>query len=133
MKRCIPFTALLLFLAACEGGTGPGNGGNVAVRFSTGSSAAHVSANVLTAGDAVPSADQLTVTGTNGTIVIDDIRFIVEEMELRSSDANAVCDDDEHEIDDDFRVSADGQQGQNDDEHDRIHQPPVRLTTWTAI
>jgi len=119
MKRCIPFAALLLFLAACEGGTGPGNGGNVAIRFSTGSSA-RVSSNVLSAGDAVPSFDQLTVTGTNGTLVIDDIRFIVEEMELRSSDANSVCDDDEHEADDDddLRVSNDGRQGDNEDEDD---------------
>jgi hypothetical protein len=117
MKRFIPFTALLLFVAACEGGTGPGNNGNVAVKFSTGASQ-RVSSNVLSAGSAVASADQLTLTGSNGTLVIDDIRFIVEEMELRSSDANSVCEDNEHEVDDDLRVSYDGSQGGNDDGND---------------
>jgi hypothetical protein len=72
-------------------------------------------------GDLVASSD-LTVTGANGTLVIDDIRFIVEELELESSEASSVCSDDEeeNEHDDDLRVAADERSGRssNDDEDD---------------
>jgi hypothetical protein len=116
MKKGISLGALVLFLAACEGGTGPGNGGNVVVKFGTGSSSS-IRATAMTAGDLALASD-LTVTGTNGTLNIDDIRFIVEELELRSSESNAACDDNEGE-DDDLRVSADHGDGQSgDDEED---------------
>lgn len=116
MKRSISLAALIVFLAACDS-TGPESGGNVAVKFSTGGSAA-VRANVVLSDDARLATD-LTVTGTNGTLVIDDIRFIVEELELKSSESSSVCgDDDEH--DDDLRVSADDKSGRggDDDEDD---------------
>jgi len=118
MKTPIKLTVLVLFLAACDGSTGPGKGGNVAVKFSTGTTSS-VSANLMSNGDLAARSD-LTITGTNGTLVIDDIRFIVEELELRSSETTSACNDDEeeNEHDDDFRVAADGRSGSNDDEDD---------------
>ena len=83
------FAALVLLVSACDGATGPGSGGNVAIRFGAGSSAA-VSGDLLAPG---VLADELTVTGTNATLVIQDVRFIVEELELRSSNNIGDCDD----------------------------------------
>jgi hypothetical protein len=114
VKLSIKLAALLVFLAACDGSTGPGSGGKVALRFSS-STNSQVSANLMSSGDLTLASD-LTVTGTNGTLLIDDIRFIVEELELKSSDATSACGDDEHEVDDDLRVAADDRQGGNDDE-----------------
>lgn len=119
MRNKVALAVGILSLAGCDSLTGPGRGGNVAIRFSTTSSSA-LSSNLVSAGNASPHADQLTVTGTNGTIVIDDIRFIVENMKLRSSDANSACDDDEdeNEIDDDRLVSTSQSRDGNEDEND---------------
>ena len=118
MNRAISIGALLLFLAACDGSTGPGNGGNVAIRFGT-ASGSHVSANILSAGDPQIASD-LTLTGTNGTLVIDDIRFIVEKLQLKSSESSSTCADDEaeNEHDDDLRVAADDRSGSNSDDNE---------------
>lgn len=120
MKTSIKLAALLVFLVGCDGSTGPGNGGTVAVRFSS-ATPSGVSANLVSASDLGLSSD-LTVTGTNGTLVIDDIRFIIERLKLKSSDAISGCndDEDENEVDDDLRVAADGRSGSNsnDDEDD---------------
>ena len=117
MNRSISVGALLLVLAACDS-TGPGSGGNVAIRFEP-AAAAHLSANLVSAADSRVATD-LTVTGTNGTLVIDDIRFIVEELELKSSEASSVCGDDDRDGDDDLRVAADESSGRSgdDDEDD---------------
>jgi hypothetical protein len=91
MKTRIIFTTALVLATGCDV-TSPGGDGSVAIRFGAGSSSA------VYAGASAPgiSADELTVTGTNGTLVIQDVRFIVEEMELRSShDVNGCGDDDE--------------------------------------
>ena len=105
MKGKIISVALMALLAACDGATGPGNnGGSVAIRFETGASSG-VSANILTSDNARTAFDQLTLTGTNGTLVIQDIRFIVEELELRSS-TNLACSDN-----DDDRMGGDGNSG----------------------
>ena len=111
MKKVIALVSVVVALAACDGGTGPGNGGKVAVKFGT-TTAPRVSASVLSAGDRV-SANDLTVTGTNGNIVLQDVRFIVEQMKLSSSESTSKCADDENEIEgnDDLRVSSDEQSG----------------------
>lgn len=126
MKKSIVISATLLYLAACDS-TGPGTGANVAVKFSTGGSSA-VRANAMSAGDARIASD-LTVTGTNGTLVIDDIRFIVEELELRSSDVNSTCSENENEHDDDLRVAADGKSGSSGDDN----EDPGSCTTDRSI
>lgn len=115
MKRAFSCAAFLVLLAACDGSTGPGSGGRVAVKFASDGRSA-VRANLISSGDAHLASD-LTVTGTNGTLSIDDIRFIVEELELKSSDANSACEDDENEVDDDLRVATDDRSGRDGD-HD---------------
>jgi hypothetical protein len=118
MKRWITATVVIALLAACDAATGPGEKGNVAVRFGTTTNSA-LASNILSTDDHHPTLDQLTVSGTNGSIVIDDIRFIVEEMELRSSESNSACEnDDENEVDDDIRTSQGSDQGRDDDEAD---------------
>jgi hypothetical protein len=119
MKATAGLSMLVLLAAACDGATGPGNGGNVAIRFG---SAAAASAR----GDLIPSglsADELTVTGTNGTLVLQDVRFIVEELKLRSSGDVATCDDDNDANDDrsgrgDLRFSADRGRDHAEDDND---------------
>lgn len=111
MNRSFALAAVVGFLTACDGGTGPGGGGNVAVRFGTGS-ASGVSANLISSGNPGIAADQLTLTGTNGTLVLQDVRFIVEQMKLSSSESNSTCNDD-NEVDDDLRVSADDRSGRD--------------------
>ena len=84
MNRSFALAAVVVLLAACDGGTGPGSGGKVAVKFGAGTTS-RISANLVTSGDPQVTADQLTLTGTNGTLVLQDVRFIVEQMKLRSS------------------------------------------------
>lgn len=114
MKYKVGIALLVWFLAACDALTGPGRGGNVAVRFST-TSASGLSANVMAPESPRIATDQLTVTGTNGTLVIDDIRFIVSEMELRSSDNSCRGDDNEDEGDDDLDDHDDDGDDDDDD------------------
>src|SRR6266498_1691928 len=92
MRFKVGFTLVLLLLAACDASTGPGRGGRVAVRFSTTSSAG-VSANILALESPRIASDQLTLTGSNGTLVIEDIRFIVSKLELCSADKTTCGDD----------------------------------------
>jgi hypothetical protein len=118
MKLRIVLAILSIAAIACDGSTAPRSSGSVAVKFGAGSSSA-VSATVL-ATDPRLAADQVTLVGTNATLVIEDVRFIVEEMKLRSSSVTSTCADD-----DDDRVLADrsGSSGDDDvahveDEHD---------------
>ena len=117
-KMKFGFPALVLLLSACDGATGPGSGGNVAIRFGAGSSAA-VSGDLLSP-DVL--ADELTVTGTNGTLVIQDVRFIVEELELRSSSSVSGCDDDGDDDrrgrDDNLTLRADRDRDHDEDDGD---------------
>lgn len=116
MKK-LSFAFLCVLLAACDGVTGPGNSGNVAIRFSTSPTPR---SSLLAAGIPGVSSD-LTITGTNGSIVLQDVRFIVEEMKLRGSDNLAGCSEDENDDDngrdDNMVVRADrGSDDENDDE-----------------
>ncbi len=84
MKYRLSLVAALVVLGACDGSTGPGGGGTVAIRFGT-SAGSNLSADVQLSGS--PSlASDLTVTGTNGTLVIQDIRFIVSRLKLEQSE-----------------------------------------------
>ena len=112
MRFKVGFTLVLLLLAACDASTGPGRGGRVAVRFSTTSSAG-VSANILALESPRIASDQLTLTGSNGTLVIEDIRFIVSKLELRSSE-NTSCGDDEDDNSGDDELD-DVEDGDEDD------------------
>jgi hypothetical protein len=118
MKRSLGIASVVVLLCACDGSTGPSSGSSVAIRFGVSSSPA-VSADFLAANPR-PSADQLTVTGTNATLVIQDIRFIVEEMELRSSDAANTCtqENDDNGVENDAVASRDGEGDHAENEND---------------
>jgi len=117
MKLRFVFASILV--VACDGATSPGTTGNVSIRFGAASDAAARSI-VSTSGIPKTRADELTVTGTNGTLVIQDVRFIVEEMKLRGSESLAGCDDndgdDDRGGDDNLVVRAD--RGRDHDEDD---------------
>lgn len=81
-------TLAALTLAACEDSTGPGT--VATVRLSA-PAVAGVSAETPTG---------LTITGTNGTLLITDIRLVVDEFELQRTTADG-CDDDLVGADDD--------------------------------
>jgi hypothetical protein len=117
MKYRIALALLVFLFVACDSSTGPGGGGKVAIRFSTTTSAG-VSATMLAPENPALNTDQLTVTGTNGTLVIDDIRFIVSEMELESSGTNCVEDEHDDDGDDDIDDVDDRDDDGDDDDDD---------------
>lgn len=83
-KKSLLLAALVPFLGACEDSTGPEGAGQVAVRFQA--VAPGASAALLPDGgasyDHVPATGAITLTGSNGTLVIQDIRLLVAELEL---------------------------------------------------
>ncbi len=82
--------AAIITLGACDGSTAPRNGANVAINFGT-SVRSSVSADVQLSGNPALVSD-LTLTGTNGTLVIQDIRFIVSRLELKQSTGTTCTD-----------------------------------------
>lgn len=90
----VPALALATLAAAgCDGdGTGAG-GGRVAIRFAT-------TGGTQPTRDGAPrfshagTGDVLVLTGTNGTLRIEDVRLIVSELELEQSDGSCVAEDD---------------------------------------
>ena len=117
MKGRVVSASLIFLLCACDGSTGPGSGAAVAIRFGARSSSG-VNANLLASSVPGVAADELTLTGTNGTLVIQDVRFIVEELELRSSDGTSSCgeNDDDNGVDNSVAASRDGDRDQGDNE-----------------
>ena len=96
--RMLSAPALALLVAACSDSTGAGNG-NVAIRFVTSAGARQA----ISAGPSYNHAgtsDVLTLTGTNGTLQLQDVRLIVSKLELERADgscASAGGEDDEGE------------------------------------
>jgi hypothetical protein len=90
--------ALMPLLLGCGDLIGPRDSGRVAVRFQavtpTGAPAVQ-SVNALTAADHVPASGAITLVGTNGTLVIQDIRLIVAEIELERADRECYGRDDD--------------------------------------
>lgn len=78
MRKSLWAAALIpLALSACDNPTSTG-GGNVAVRFATSSSSTSRAAFSVSAA----GAEQLVVSGSNGTLTITDVRFILNEFKL---------------------------------------------------
>lgn len=90
-KQALLLAALVPFLGACEESTGPEDAGRVTLRFNavapTGTSASQSPASGVSFNQ-VP-ARAITLKGTNGTLVLQDLRLIVSEIELRR--AGVVC------------------------------------------
>ncbi|HEU4457070.1 MAG TPA: hypothetical protein VFR81_28635 [Longimicrobium sp.] len=88
---------LLLALAACDGSTTGADGGSVAVRFATSPAAR---ASLAPSAAAAPgfshagTSDVLAITGSNGTLRIEDIRLIVSELELEQAEGSCAGEDD---------------------------------------
>lgn len=87
---------ILLFgaaVAACDNSsTGPEGQANLTVRFGTDGSSSQTSASQTAAAS---SRSTLTVEGTNGVLTIEDVRMVVDELELEGAEgACEVSDDD---------------------------------------
>lgn len=99
LKKRLTIAALVPFLWACEDTTGPEGARQVAVRFQavtpTGASASRASASTASF-DHVPSSGAITLTGTNGTLVIQDIRLIVSEIKLERAEGECGGEKDDH-------------------------------------
>lgn len=93
LTKLLPFTALIAlligFLSSCDTtstNTDPGEG-NVALQFKTISGS--TSSKTVSSGNTISSShDSLLIEGTNGTLQIDDIQFVVAEFELDPSEAD---------------------------------------------
>lgn len=94
MRTTMKWTGLLLPLvvvtAACEEGTGIDGSGNVGVVFQASSSS---SARSSDAPAQQQTPGSLTIEGTNGVLVITDLRMIADEFELKRSGEDEDCDD----------------------------------------
>jgi hypothetical protein len=82
----------IFLFAACGDSTGVGNAESVALNFQVGAgSTPQMSGAALVDGPSAVAGAPMTIMGTNGTLVIDEIRLIVAEVELdRDDDA---CED----------------------------------------
>lgn len=82
-----------LAAAGCDGdGTGAA-GSRVAIRFA-GAGSAGAAASLAPGYSHAGTGDVLTLTGTNGTLRIEDVRMIVSELELEQSDGSCVAEED---------------------------------------
>lgn len=91
IHRTLAASAAALALAACsDNPAGGGGAGNVQLRF--GVAGGSSSALLQTGG-----TDQLTITGANGTLRIDDLRMVVAEFELDGDDDVNPCQGDDCE------------------------------------
>jgi hypothetical protein len=85
MRKSLLLASLAPFaLTACDNPAGTEGSGSVAIRFATaspGSSASRAAFSLAGSG-----AEQLTVTGTNGTLTITDVRFILNEFKLERAE-----------------------------------------------
>lgn len=99
MQKYLTLTAVLVpLLLGCEDTTGPGQAGQVSVRFQavTASGASLSQAGMPPASfDHTGGTGSLTLTGSNGTLVIEDIRLIVSEIELERADGECFGENDD--------------------------------------
>lgn len=96
IHRICAAAAALLALAACsDNPAGGGGAGNVQLRFGTGGASSSSGALFQTGG-----ADQLVITGANGTLRIDDLRMVVAEFELDGDDDVNTCGQAQGAVDD---------------------------------
>ncbi len=96
---------LALGLVACDDATGVGDPAEVAVNFRTTSTATPTSSSSVPArtGPSWVAGPPLSLDGSNGTLVIEEIRLVIAEIELDGADD--LCEDD---FDDDDDGSRDG-------------------------
>ncbi len=78
---CWPIVASVLLLAACDGSTSPNS--NASLRI----------ASPAQAGLSSETVGGLSISGSNGTLVLTDMKLIVDEFEIENDDDD--CDDDD--------------------------------------
>jgi hypothetical protein len=93
-KRMMMVAALVPFVWACES-TSPEGPAQVAVRFgaSGSGSAAASESGWQPSFSHSPGAGTVTITGDNGTLVIEDIRFLVSEVEMERVGGDCLVED----------------------------------------
>ncbi len=90
MKKSLAvYASIPLLVGACDNFTG-NDDGRLAIRFAT-SAATRTSANVSFSS----STDALVLTGTNGTLRIEDIRLIVSELELARTEGSCASENED--------------------------------------
>lgn len=90
----IAFIAFALAAAACGDGTGVADPTNVSVLFRVADGPAPVGPRSTSGGPSRVAGPALVLTGTNGTLTIDEIRIVVSEIELERIDDSCLGDDD---------------------------------------
>ena len=99
MRRTwLPAVLVPFALSACDDLSGSEGSAKIAIRFATASGTASVSRASLSLSGSGSAADQLAVTGSNGTLTITDLRFILSEFELERAEGE--CDRSEDDDDD---------------------------------
>lgn len=96
LRKSLLSAALLPLAAACSDATGSEDG-RVAVRFNAVTTAG-ASTQTSASGalfSHVPATGAITLSGSNGTLVLQDIRLIVSELELERANATCVGEDDD--------------------------------------
>lgn len=96
LRKSLLSAALLPLAAACSDATGSEDG-RVAVRFNAVTTAG-ASTQTSASGalfSHVPATGPITLSGSNGTLVLQDIRLIVSEIELERANATCVGEDDD--------------------------------------
>ena len=83
---------LAFVLGACDDSTGVGAPGTVALNFTVSSGAGTAAVQPATSGPSLVAGPPMTISGTNGTLTIEEIRLIVAEAELDGDDD--ACEDD---------------------------------------
>lgn len=95
MKAAAVSALAVMGLAACDDGTGPGDRASVAVAFSAAGGGSALLAEDGAAFRSPWGVQSVAVAGTNGTLVIDELRIIVAEFELERLDDDACEGDDD--------------------------------------
>jgi hypothetical protein len=103
-RKILMLGAFVSVLAACDSTTGPEGAREVAVRFQAASSSQPASAMSPSAStaqmpgtsfDHTAGTGAITLAGSNGTLVIEDLRVIVSEIELERTDGACLVEEDD--------------------------------------
>jgi hypothetical protein len=113
MRRLTLLSMVCLLLPGCDL-LGPDDGGNVAVRFAVANSSALADASSLTA-LATSGAQSLPVQGRNGTLLLERVVLLVDEVELEGHGDACERDGDRRGRDDDEADDEDDEDDEDDD------------------
>lgn len=118
-KSAAAIAALALLVAACGDGTGVGSlGDEVSLSFrvsGTGGAALAPSANPSRVGPAAVAGSPMVLDGTNGTLTLDEIRLVINKVELETVDSSCGVGDGSSDGSDDGIAAVDS--GDDSEEH----------------